>query len=132
MVKLLPGDAVGLAAEGHRRRWNAMSRRSRIQFLGRVKIEEDASDDHQGDQDQENCEKTAATAAACSSTLRSHASVCVIKNSSALLTMDDIATQFGPVDQGRRVFHMATHTKFVLDRDNGISSFGGKEARVTE
>lgn len=44
--------------------------------------------------------------------------------------MDDIATQFSPVHEGRRVFHMATHTKFVLDRDDSVPFFGSEESRV--
>jgi hypothetical protein len=44
--------------------------------------------------------------------------------------MDNVKTHFCPMNQRRRVLHMATHAELVLNRDNGISSLGSEETRV--
>ena len=46
--------------------------------------------------------------------------------------MDDVDTHFCPMNQRRRVLHMATHAELVLYGDNRISSLGSEETRIVK
>ena len=130
--KLLPSGNIGLSRECRRRQKNRGSRSNTARSVLGAEGDKTNPEKNQGEQEQKKRKQRAAASTAASPLLRCHASVWVVKNPPALFTMDDFAAQFCPVHQCRGVFHMATHTKFVLDRHNSVSSLNGEEARVLE
>ncbi len=95
--KTSAGSRVGLPVESRRQQRTHAVRGNSIQAVCRLEVKETDSDQNQDEQQKANRRETAATSAACPSTLGGHASVCVVEITPALLTMDDIKCHLCPV-----------------------------------